>query len=169
MKRMITASLACVALGAGTGAAFTASSASAGGPANGNIVQVAASNPQFSTLVSLVKEAGLVGALSGSSKLTVFAPTNGAFAAVPTATLNKLKHNRALLAKVLEYHVVKGEVLAAQVVKLHSAKTLEGASVRISVKGGSVYVNNAKVIKTNVKASNGVIHVIDHVLLPPGA
>ena len=132
-------------------------------------MQVAASNPQFSTLVSLVKKAGLVGALEGPGKLTVFAPTNAAFAAVPKATLAKLAANKALLIKVLEYHVVKGEVLASQVVKLHSAKTLEGASVAIRVSGGSVYVNKAKVIKTNVKASNGVIHVINGVLLPPGA
>ena len=132
-------------------------------------MQVAASNPQFSTLVSLVKKAGLVSALEAPGKLTVFAPTNAAFAAVPKATLAKLAANKALLIKVLEYHVVKGEVLASQVVKLHSAKTLEGASVAIRVSGSSVYVNSAKVIKTNVKASNGVIHVINGVLLPPGA
>lgn len=134
-----------------------------------NIVQVAASNPEFSTLVSLVKKAGLVGALSGSAKLTVFAPTNAAFAKVPKATLDELAANKALLTKVLEYHVVAGEYKAAQVVKLHSAKTLEGASVTIKVKDGKVYVNQAEVIKTDVFASNGVIHVINSVLIPPGA
>ena len=99
----------------------------------------------------------------------MFAPTNAAFAAVPKSTIKKLEANKSLLVKVLEYHVVKGEVLAARVVKLRSAKTLEGASVKVKVSGASVYVNQAKVIKTNVKASNGVIHVINAVLLPPGA
>ena len=99
----------------------------------------------------------------------MFAPTNAAFAAVPKATLKKIASSKSLLVKVLEYHVLKGEVLAAKIVKLHSAKTLEGASVKISVRGASVYVNSAKVIKANVKASNGVIHVINAVLVPPGA
>ncbi len=166
MNRGTSLILACVALAVPAGTIAASSTAAASGQ---NIVQVASSSPQFSTLVSLIKKAGLVGALSGSSKLTVFAPTNAAFNAVPKATLTKLGKDKALLIKVLEYHVVKGEVLAAQVVKLTSAKTLEGSSVKIRVKGTSVYVNNAKVIKTNVKASNGVIHVINAVLLPPGA
>lgn len=84
-------------------------------------MQVASSSPQFSTLVSLVKKAGLVGALSGTTKLTVFAPTNAAFAAVPKATLDRLAANRSLLVKVLEYHVVKGEVLASQVLSRERA------------------------------------------------
>jgi uncharacterized surface protein with fasciclin (FAS1) repeats len=166
MNRLISLFAVCAALALPAAAIAPAAPASAAGQ---NIVQVASSNPQFSTLVSLIKKAGLVTALSGQTKLTVFAPTNAAFAAVPKATLSKLGANKSLLAKVLEYHVVKGEVLAAQVVKLKSAKTLEGASVKIRVKGSSVYVNNAKVIKTNVKASNGVIHVINAVLIPPGA
>jgi uncharacterized surface protein with fasciclin (FAS1) repeats len=166
VNRRTSLVLACLALAIPAGS--LAASTTAAAPSQ-NIVQVAASNPQFSTLVSLIKKAGLVGALSGSTKLTVFAPTNAAFAAVPKATLTKLGKDKALLVKVLEYHVVAGEVLAAQVVKLTSAKTLEGSSVKISVKGGSVYVNKAKVIKTNVKASNGVIHVINGVLIPPGA
>jgi uncharacterized surface protein with fasciclin (FAS1) repeats len=133
----------------------------------GNIVQVAAGDKQLSTLVSLVKKAGLVGALSGSTKLTVFAPTNAAFAAVPKATLAKLAANKAMLVKVLEYHVVAGELPAAKVEKMMSAKTLEGASLTFKVKGMSVYVNNAKVITPNVMASNGVVHIINKVLLPP--
>lgn len=132
-----------------------------------NIVQIAASDPQFSTLVSLVKKAGLVDALSGKTKLTVFAPTNAAFAKVPKATLNKLAKNKALLKKVLLYHVVKGEVPASKVVKLKSAKTLEGAKVHFKVKNGKVYVNKARVIKTDIRASNGIIHVINGVLIPP--
>ncbi len=166
MNRLTSKWLVCLAVALPLGGAVAAMPAAA---ASQNIVQVAASNPQFSTLVSLVKKAGLVSALEAPGKLTVFAPTNAAFAAVPKATLAKLAANKALLIKVLEYHVVKGEVLASQVVKLHSAKTLEGASVAIRVSGSSVYVNSAKVIKTNVKASNGVIHVINGVLLPPGA
>ena len=166
MDRLTSKWLVCLALALPVGGAVAAMPAAA---APQNIAQVAASNPQFSTLLSLVKKAGLVSALEAPGKLTVFAPTNAAFAAVPKATLAKLAANKALLIKVLEYHVVKGEVLAAQVVKLHSAKTLEGASVSIRVSGGSVYVNKAKVVKTNVKASNGVIHVINGVLLPPGA
>jgi uncharacterized surface protein with fasciclin (FAS1) repeats len=167
MNRLISPVLVCLALAAGAGS--LAASVPAAASSSQNIVQVAASSPQFSTLVSLVKKAGLVGALSGSAKLTVFAPTNAAFAAVPKATLDELAANRSLLVKVLEYHVVKGEVLASQVVKLHSVKTLEGANVKITLAGGNVYVNKAKVIKTNVRASNGVIHVINEVLLPPGA
>ena len=166
MSRLAKLTLVCFALAIPLG---TIASSAPAGATGQNIVQVAASNPQFSTLVSLVKKAGLVSALSGSSKLTVFAPTNAAFKTVPKATLSKLAADKSLLIKVLEYHVVKGEVLAGQVVKLHSAKTLEGASVSVRVSGASVYVNDAKVIKTNVKASNGVIHVINAVLIPPGA
>ena len=99
----------------------------------------------------------------------MFAPTNAAFAKVPKATLNKLAHNKKLLAKVLEYHVVKGALTAAQIEKKHSLKTLEGASVTVAVKGGSVYIDKAKVIKANVTASNGIVHVINAVLIPPSA
>jgi len=166
MHRLTSLTLLCLALAIPIGNIATVAPA---GATSENIAQVAASNPQFSTLVSLLKKAGLVSALSGSAKLTVFAPTNAAFNAVPKATLSKLAADKSLLVKVLEYHVLKGEVRAAKVLKLHSAKTLEGASVSIRVSGGSVYVNQAKVIKTNVAASNGVIHVINAVLLPPGA
>ena len=134
-----------------------------------NIVQTAAAAPQFSTLVKLVKAAGLAGALSGTAKLTVFAPTNAAFAKVPKSMLAALGKNKALLKKVLLYHVVSGELPASQVVKRHAIKTLEGANVKISVKAGKVYVNNAQIVKTNVFASNGVIHVINAVLIPPGS
>jgi len=132
-----------------------------------NIVETAASNPEFTTLVKLVKAAGLAGALSGSQKLTVFAPTDAAFAKVPAATLEALGKNPAELKKVLLYHVVPGEVQAGQVVKLTSAKTLEGSDVKIDVTGGAVHINNALVTKTDVLTSNGVIHVINGVLIPP--
>ena len=134
-----------------------------------NIVQVAASNPQFSTLVSLVKEAGLVNTLSGKGPFTVFAPTNAAFAKVPADTLAALKADPDKLRAVLTYHVVPGNVPASKVVTLNgkSVKTVEGSNVRISVKGKTVRVNNARVTQTDIKASNGTIHVINGVLIPP--
>lgn len=136
--------------------------------ADKNIVQTASDAGQFKTLISLAKRARLAGALSGSGKLTVFAPTDKAFAKVPQATLRKLQRNRALLRAVLLYHVVNGDVKAAQVVKLRRAKTLNGAFVRIGVKGQRVYLNRTtRVVKTNIDASNGTIHVIDGVLIPP--
>jgi uncharacterized surface protein with fasciclin (FAS1) repeats len=132
-----------------------------------NIVQTAASAPQFSTLVSLVKKAGLVSTLSGRTKYTVFAPTNAAFAKVPKRTLNALAKDRAQLKAVLLYHVVKGRVPASKVVRLTSARTVNGASVTIKVRNGKVFVNNARVTKPDIKASNGIVHQINRVLLPP--
>ena len=149
--------------------AVPAAPASQSSPAaSKNSVQVAAGNPQFSTLTSLIKKAGLVSALSGKSKLTVFAPTNAAFAKLPKATLKKVQSDKKLLTSILTYHVVKGAVPASKVVKLNgkSVKTLNGKSVKIAVKSGKVYVNKAQVTKTDVKASNGVIHVINQVLIP---
>jgi uncharacterized surface protein with fasciclin (FAS1) repeats len=132
-----------------------------------NIVQTAAAAPQFSTLVRLVKQAGLVSTLSGRTNYTVFAPTNAAFAKVPKKTLNALANDKAKLKAVLLYHVVRGKVPASKVVKLHSAKTVNGASVTIKVRKGKVYVNTARVTKADIKASNGIIHQINRVLLPP--
>jgi uncharacterized surface protein with fasciclin (FAS1) repeats len=132
-----------------------------------NIVGTAAAAGSFTTLLTLAKQAGLVGALSGPGKLTVFAPTDAAFKKVPKATLAKLGKDRALLRRVLLYHVVKGSVPAAKVVGLRSAKTLAGPSVRIRVDGTTVRVNTARVVKTDVKATNGIIHVVDRVLIPP--
>ena len=137
------------------------------GARSGTLVQTAVAAGQFTTLVKLVKQAGLAPALSGTTKLTVFAPTDAAFRKVPPATLAKLRANKALLKRVLLYHVVKGKVTAAQVVKLTSAKTLAGPTVRIRVADGKVYVNAARVTKADVGASNGVIHVVDKVLIPP--
>lgn len=133
-----------------------------------DIVETAAGAPQFSTLVSLVEDAGLVDALSGDANLTVFAPTNAAFAKVPKKTLNMLAGDRKLLRKVLLYHVVSGKLTAAKVVKRSGAKTLEGSRVTFTVKrGGKVYVNDARVITPDIRASNGVVHAINRVLLPP--
>ncbi|HUA75765.1 MAG TPA: fasciclin domain-containing protein [Solirubrobacteraceae bacterium] len=164
MKRLLAVMLAGLAVAAPVTLARAPAHSSAAGK---NIVQTAAAAGQFKTLVKLVQKAGLAGALSGSQKLTVFAPTDAAFAKVPKKTLESLLAHPAKLKAVLLYHVLSGVVPASKVVKLSSAKTLEGASVKIAVRGGSVYVNNAKVTKTNVFASNGVIHVINAVLIPP--
>lgn len=134
-----------------------------------NIPKTAASLPQFTTLVSLLKQAKLASALTAKGPYTVFAPTNAAFKKLPAATLEAVQADPALLRKVLLYHVVKGDVRAAQVVKLDgkSARTLEGQRVSIDVRGGSVLLNKTvRVTKTDVLASNGVIHVIDRVLVP---
>ena len=133
------------------------------------IAQTAAGSPQFSTLTTLLKKAGLVSTLGRSGPYTVFAPTNAAFAKVPKQTLNALLADKAKLKAVLLYHVVPGKVTAAKVVKLTSAKTANGERVRIRVKGSAVYVNGARVTKADVMAANGVIHVIDSVLVPPSA
>ena len=133
------------------------------------IAAVATKTPQLSTLLSLVKKAGLADELSAPGALTVFAPTNAAFAKVPKGTLNALAKNPAALKRVLLYHIVAGKVPAAQVVTLRSAKTLAGPMVRIRVAGKTVRVNNARVATTDVKASNGIVHVIDRVLIPPAA
>jgi uncharacterized surface protein with fasciclin (FAS1) repeats len=159
-----------VMLGAVTVAAATLIAPTAAAPsANKNITQVAASSPQFSTLVSLLGKAGLAGALQKKGPFTVFAPTNAAFAKLPKATLKKVGNDPALLKKVLLYHVVKGKVPAATVVTLDgkSAKTLAGQPVKITVRKGKVFLNGStRVTKTDVMASNGVIHVIDRVLIP---
>ncbi len=167
MKKIGTA----IVIGAAALAAATSISAATPAKATAmgqkNIVQTAVAAGQFKTLVSLVKQAGLAGALSGPGPLTVFAPTDAAFAKVPKATLAALAKDKAQLKAVLLYHVVKGNVTAAQASMLTSAKTLEGASVPIRVSGTKVYVGGAQVVKADVKASNGVIHVINKVLIPP--
>jgi uncharacterized surface protein with fasciclin (FAS1) repeats len=132
-----------------------------------NIVQTAQAAGNFKTLTKLVVKAGLAGTLSSSGPYTVFAPTDAAFRKVPKSTLNSLAKNRAKLRAVLLYHVVAGRVPSSQVVMLKSAKTLNGKSVRIHTAGGKVFVNNAKVTKTDINASNGVIHVVNRVLIPP--
>lgn len=133
-----------------------------------DIVDVAAENSSFNTLVAAVKAAGLVETLKGEGPFTVFAPTDDAFAKLPEGTVEMLlkPENKDKLVAVLTYHVVSGKVLAADVVNLDSATTVEGQAVTIEVKDGNVMVNNAQVIMTDVEASNGVIHVIDTVLLP---
>jgi uncharacterized surface protein with fasciclin (FAS1) repeats len=132
-----------------------------------DIVDTAVAAGSFTTLAKALGAAGLVDTLKGPGPFTVFAPTDAAFAKLPAGTLEKLLADKEQLTKVLTYHVVAGKVLAADVVKLKSAKTVEGSDVKITVKGKSVTVNGANVVKTDIEASNGVIHVIDAVLLPP--
>jgi uncharacterized surface protein with fasciclin (FAS1) repeats len=140
--------------------------ASSAASSQGNIVQTAAAAGQFKTLIKLAGVAGLAGALEGKGPLTVFAPTDAAFAKLPRATLVALQHNRAKLRAVLLYHVLKGRITAAQLAKRHSVKTLNGKSLRVRMKHGVVTVGGVRVIKTNISASNGVIHVVDGVLIP---
>jgi uncharacterized surface protein with fasciclin (FAS1) repeats len=133
-----------------------------------DIVGVAAANDDFSTLVAAVKAAELVETLQGDGPFTVFAPNNAAFAKLPEGTVAELlkPENREKLTAILTYHVVAGKVMAADVVKLTEAATVQGQKVKIEVKDGSVHVDGAKVIATDIKCSNGVIHVIDSVILP---
>jgi uncharacterized surface protein with fasciclin (FAS1) repeats len=131
-----------------------------------DIVDVAIENGNFTTLVTAVKAAGLVDTLKGAGPFTVFAPTDAAFAKVPTEMLNALLADKAALANVLTYHVVAGKVMASDVVTLSQATTIQGQNIMIEVRDGKVFVNNAQVVITDVNASNGVIHVIDTVILP---
>jgi len=133
-----------------------------------DIVDIAASNDDFSTLVAAVSAADLVETLKSDGPFTVFAPNNEAFAKLPEGTVATLlePENKDQLTSILTYHVVAGKVMAADVVGLDSATTVNGKDVHIRVKNGSVYVNKSKVIATDIVGSNGVIHVIDSVLLP---
>ncbi len=136
----------------------------------GDIVETADAAGQFTTLLAAAEAAGLVETLKGEGPFTVFAPTDEAFAALPAGTVDGLLADPAALRQVLLYHVVSGEVLAADVVGLDSATTVQGSDIEIAVSGGTVTLNgNVAVTATDVMASNGVIHVIDGVLLPPSA
>lgn len=133
-----------------------------------DIVDTAVGAGSFKTLAKLVTDAGLVSTLKGKGPFTVFAPTDAAFAKLPKATLEAVGKDKELLKRVLTYHVVPGKVLAKDVVKLTEAKTVQGSMVRITVKDGKVYLNGkTQVTATDVMATNGVIHVIDSVLMPP--
>ena len=132
-----------------------------------NIVQTAIAAGQFKTLTKLVTQAGLAGTLQTKGPFTVFAPTDAAFAKVPKATLQALAKDKAKLRAVLLYHVAQGKITAAKVVKLHSVKTLNGQALKVRVTShGTVTVGGARVIMADIRASNGVIHVIDKVLIP---
>jgi len=164
MTRILITAVAALAL-----AVPAASAAPAREAATPSIAAVATKTPQLSTLLMLVKKAGLAGTLSNPGAYTVFAPTNAAFAKVPKATLNSLAKNPAALKRVLLYHVLAGKVPAAKVVTLRSAKTLAGPTVRIRVTGTTVRINSAAVTKADVRASNGIVHLIDRALIPPAA
>ena len=135
----------------------------------GDIVSVAVGSGQFTTLVAAVKAAGLVEVLQGTGPFTVFAPTDAAFAKLPKGTVESLLADKEKLAAILKYHVIPGKVTAADVVKMRGGtpRTVNGAPVKISIQEGKVFVDNAQVVTADVMASNGVIHVIDSVILPP--
>jgi uncharacterized surface protein with fasciclin (FAS1) repeats len=135
--------------------------------ADKDIVETAQAAGQFNTLLTAAQAAGLVETLQGEGPFTVFAPTDEAFAKVPKATLAALLRDKAQLKQVLLYHVVPGKVMAAQAAQLDSARTAQGQSFTIRAAGGKVMINGATVIQADIPASNGVIHVIDTVLLPP--
>jgi uncharacterized surface protein with fasciclin (FAS1) repeats len=154
MKRILTASLAVLLLSAPMASAD-------------DIVEIAIDNPDFSTLVAAVTAADLVGTLQSPGPFTVFAPTNDAFDNLPMGTLDKLldASNQDLLVELLTYHVVAGDVRAADVVNLSSATTVQGEDLKIKARNG-VRVDNANVTATDIVADNGVIHVVDRVLMP---
>ena len=146
-----------------------ASSTAFSADVNQDIVDTAVSAGQFKTLAAALGAAGLVETLKGAGPFTVFAPTDDAFAKLPAGTVEELlkPENKSKLTAILTYHVVAGNVMAADVVKLTEAKTLNGMMVKVKVNGGTVMINDATVTSADIAASNGVIHVIDSVLLPP--
>jgi transforming growth factor-beta-induced protein len=154
LKKLMTAGALCVALALPAAA--------------GDIVDTAVGAGSFNTLVAAVKAAGLVETLKGPGPFTVFAPTDEAFAKLPAGTVQDLlkPENREKLAAILTYHVVPGKVMAADVIRLTKAKTVQGQEVKIKTGSGGVMVDNAKVVRTDIETSNGVIHVIDTVILP---
>ena len=136
--------------------------------ADKDIIDTAVSAGQFNTLAAALKAAGLVDTLKGPGPYTVFAPTDDAFAKLPAGTVDDLlkPENKDNLTAILTYHVVPGKVSSDQVVKLNSAKTVQGSEVNIKTEAGKVYIDKAQVVKPDIAASNGVIHVIDTVIMP---
>ena len=159
MTRTIVPLLVALAVAVGPAAAT--------GQDQKNIVRTAAASGQFDTLATLLSKAGLAKTLQQKGPYTVFAPTDAAFEKVPKATVDALLGNKAKLRAVLLYHVVAGKVTAADVSRMSSAETASGKRLRIRVSGDNVFVNRSKVTKADVMATNGVIHVINQVLLPP--
>ncbi|MBN2024545.1 MAG: fasciclin domain-containing protein [Pirellulales bacterium] len=151
---------------AGSGCSSSCSATAAEKPKD--IVDTAVAAGSFKTLAAALEAGGLVETLKGKGPFTVFAPTDEAFAKLPKGTVEDLlrPENKAKLVKILTYHVVPGKVMASDVVKLSKAKTVEGSEARIAVKEGKVMVDNATVVKTDIRTANGVIHVIDAVILP---
>ena len=166
-KRLIATLAVATAVG-GAALATTASAGADQSAAKRDIVQTAVAAGKFKTLASLLTKAGLAGTLKGKGPYTVFAPTDAAFAKVPKSTLDALGKDKAKLRAVLLYHVASGRLTGARVVKRTSVKTLNGQALRISVSGSKVSVGGARVTTADVKASNGVVHVINKVLIPKG-
>jgi uncharacterized surface protein with fasciclin (FAS1) repeats len=162
LRRLLAISATAAAVVAVTPAAAQARL----GQDSADIVQTATAAGNFKTLASLLDQAGLVATLKGRGQYTVFAPTDAAFARVPKATLDALAADPAKLRSVLLYHVAKGKLTASKVVKRRSVKTLNGQRVNIRVRGRRVTVGGARVVAADVRASNGVIHVINRVLIP---
>ena len=169
--RFVTRAVAAAAVALAVAAPSTASAQHSSGMAGKNVVQVATEAGAFKTLVAAVKAAGLAETLQGEGPFTVFAPSDAAFAKLPAGTVEALLADKAKLAAILTYHVVPGKVMAADVIGAGSAKpaTVNGEPLDVQVRGGKVYVNGAQVTAADVGASNGVIHVIDTVLMPPAA
>ncbi len=161
--KALAATVAVIAAASLTG---TAPASAATAPPKRNLVQTATAAGQFTTLTRLVTAAGLAHTLAGRGQFTVFAPTDAAFARVPPATINALLRDRARLRAVLLYHVLGRRVFARQVVNLRSARTLNGQRVRFTANRGVARINGVRIVRTNVRASNGVIHVINRVLIP---
>lgn len=130
-----------------------------------NIIETAVGDPQFSTLVTALKAANLVETLSGSGPFTIFAPTNDAFKKLPPGTLDEILADEDKLKSILTYHVVSGKVMSADVMNMTEAKTVEGTMVTVDTTDG-VKINNAKVTSADIECTNGVIHIIDTVLMP---
>jgi len=153
---------------AALGMTFAASNAPAVGADTKDIVDTAVAAGSFKTLAKALAAADLVDTLKGPGPFTVFAPTDEAFAKLPAGTLDMLlePENKAKLQRILTYHVVAGKVMASDVVKMHSARAVSGDTITIATHDGGVTVDNAHVVKTDIAASNGVIHVIDAVILP---
>ena len=162
---MFKTTIAALAVLALSGAAVQAASA---GAANRDIVDTAVSAGSFKTLARALEAAGLVDALKGKGPFTVFAPTDEAFAKLPAGTLDELlkPENKQKLQRILTYHVVAGSVPSSQVVTMQSAKAVSGDTIAIRTSGNGVMVDNARVVTPDIAASNGVIHVIDAVILP---
>ena len=158
----------CGALYAAPKPCDSAKKSAAACSANADLVDTAVAAGSFNTLVAAVKAAGLVDVLKGDGPYTVFAPTDDAFAKLPAGTVESLlkPENKDKLVAILTYHVVPGAVDAAHVVKMNSAKTVQGQSIAIKAADGKVHVDGATVVKTDIKTANGVIHVIDSVILP---
>ena len=176
-RKAIALLLAIPALGLGVAACSDDSDSNSNGDMGGvtqtptdagNIVDVAADTPDLSTLVEAVTAAGLAETLQGEGPFTVFAPTNAAFDALPAGELDRLLEpaNKEELANILKYHVVEGEVMSTDLTNGQKAETLEGGTLTVTINGKTVKINDATVATADVPASNGVVHVIDQVLLP---